>query len=136
VLRPYILILRTNYPRIRSSLPLLSLRLVELAQVQAFHYSNNSSKVISCMLCCTCLLSLSSLLSLFSPVSSLLSLLSLSSLSPLFLSSSLSPVFHPSPLCGRRRWQIFAVLVAGIDPPPIAMITFKTVKVNVLIATE
>jgi hypothetical protein len=58
-----------DYPRIHSFLTLLSLRLAELGSLEAFHYSSNKSKEISCSLCCTFSLSLS-----FSPSSSLSSL--------------------------------------------------------------
>jgi hypothetical protein len=41
------------YPIIHSFPTLLSLRLAELGSLEAFHYSSNNSKEISCSLCCT-----------------------------------------------------------------------------------
>ena len=87
-----------NYPIIHSSLILLSLRLAELGSLEAFHYSNNNSKEISCSVCCTSSSSFSLFLSL--------SLSLFFSLHPIFLPLSLCPLV---PITSSPQVQNFEV---------------------------
>ena len=90
-----------NYPRIHSSLILLSLRLAELGSLEAFHYSNNNSKEISCSVCCT----FSSSFSLFLSLS--LSLCFSLSILPSFPSLSLSIGPYHKLAAGAKFWGLF-----------------------------
>ena len=94
-----------NYPRIHSSLILLSLRLAELGSLEAFHYSNNNSKEISCSLCCTS----SSSFSLFLSLSLCFSL----SILPFFPSLSV----HWSLSQARRRCKILRSFPSLVSIP-------------------
>ena len=109
-----------NYPRIHSSLILLSLRLAELGSLEAFHYSNNNSKEISCSLCCTSSSSFSLFLSL--------SLSLFFSLHPTFLPLSLS--VHWSLSQARRRWKFFLRSSPSLVLIPTRSVTYTKSKIS------